>query len=77
MNDINKSFDFCRFLRIQENVFLDQVQIGDIILCYQKKKLTNTNIQQALENVVLTVRLVNEINNKSEVYIIRIGNNLN
>jgi hypothetical protein len=34
MNDINKSFDFWRFLRIQENVFLDQVQIGDIILCY-------------------------------------------
>ena len=33
-----QSFKYWRFLRILEDVFLEQVETGDLILCSNKKK---------------------------------------
>lgn len=36
-DDINGWFDFWRFLRINEKNFVQQAEIGDIILCQSKR----------------------------------------
>ena len=36
-DDISNKFDFWRFLRIDEEAFLLQAEVGDLILCRSKK----------------------------------------
>lgn len=42
-DDINQLFEFWRFLRVPENIFIAQADVGDIILCLQKKKFSLAN----------------------------------
>lgn len=42
-DDVNQLFEFWRFLRVPEGLFLAQADVGDIILCLQKKKFSLSN----------------------------------
>jgi len=38
-DDISSKFDFWRFLRIDEETFLHQAEVGDLLLCRSKKSV--------------------------------------
>lgn len=61
--NINQVFDFWRFLRIPEQLVLDQAELGDIILCLKKKKFTGSSTSEvisAIESIALVVRKTDE-----------------
>jgi hypothetical protein len=39
IEDMSKFFDYWRFLRIPEDAFIRQAEVGDLILCSSKNKL--------------------------------------
>ena len=56
-DDVNQLFEFWRFLRVPEALFLAQADIGDLILCLQKKKFTLANRLAAIEEICLLIKL--------------------
>lgn len=57
-DDVGQLFEFWRFLRVPESIFIAQADVGDIILCLQKKKFSHSNRLQAIEEICLLVKLV-------------------
>lgn len=80
-DDVNQLFEFWRFLRVPEALFLAQADIGDIILCLQKKKFSLSNRLQAIEEICLILKLDTDVDNfgggqkqnESELYVLRAG----
>lgn len=80
-DDVNQLFEFWRFLRVPEGLFLAQADVGDIILCLQKKKFSLSNRLQAIEEICLLIKLDTDEGNfggnqgpsQSELYVLRAG----
>ena len=81
---INKMFEFWRFLRITESMLLQTAEVGDIILCFGKKKYNLKNRSNAIVEVCLIVKLDEEEDAfaatktigkkaKQSLYVIRVG----
>ena len=45
-------------MRVPESIFIAQADVGDIVLCLQKKKFSHSNKLQAIEEICLLVKLV-------------------
>lgn len=81
---INKMFEFWRFLRINESMLLQTAEVGDIILCFGKKRYNLKNRSNAIVEVCLIVKLDEEEDAfaatktigkkaKQSLYVIRVG----
>ena len=78
-NAEEQSFKFWRFLRVLEDVFLDQAETGDIVLCSNKKKFSLQQMKKPchVERVFVIFRLnaANDediLSERERVYILRI-----
>ena len=84
IEDMSNYFDYWRFLRITEDAFIRQAEVGDLILCSTKKKVNIPRRQEVLrsqtmvQHLCLVVKLQTGVpeKKKDEVFIIRVGNNL-
>ena len=83
--DVSKFFDFWRFLRISEDAFIKQAEVGDIILCQSKSKKIKGMMapigggsSAVVDKVCLVVKLQTGVPEKikDEVHVIRVGNTL-
>jgi hypothetical protein len=80
-DDVNQLFEFWRFLRVPEALLLAQADVGDIVLCLQKKKFSLSNRLQAIEEICLLIKLDTEDSafgggadpSQSELYVLRAG----
>lgn len=78
--EVVSQFKFWRFLHILEDVFLDQVQTGDIVLCSNKKRfsLQQMGTPSHIDRVYILLKL-NEVNNQAigaaqdRVYVLRLS----
>lgn len=75
-DDINNWFDFWRFLRINEKNFVQQAEIGDLILCQSKRKIALTQ-EPVFDKICLLVKLQEENQIEAELYVLRVGPSLN
>ena len=63
IEDISKYFDYWRFLRITEDAFIKQAEVGDIILCSKISKMAMPRRQDMkisktfVDTVCLVVKL--------------------
>ena len=77
-DDVSKHFDYWRFLRIDEQSFSEEAEIGDLILCQSKKKLVLGQNKEA-NKVAMVVKIHSDVNatDKSELYVLRVGTDPN
>ena len=65
--DVNKNIDFWRFLRIPEEILVEQAEVGDVILCQSKRKNTlprASRVSQSnplIDKIALIVKLQTDI----------------
>lgn len=85
IEDMSKFFDYWRFLRITEDAFIKQAEVGDLILCSSKNKVNIPRVRQEVQrgqtmvqHLCLVVKLETGVpsKKKDEVFIIRIGTSL-
>jgi len=55
-DDISRYFDFWRFLRIDENMFKYQAEVGDLILCQSKKQFAIKGVR-GVDKICLVIKL--------------------
>ena len=77
--EINQYFDFWRYLRISEDAFKYQAEVGDLILCMSKKSFGKGVVDKAC----IVVKLDTGNNNASmkgddsnELFVLRVGNSM-
>lgn len=78
-DDVDAKFEFWRFLRIHENNFNQEAEVGDLILFVTKKKLklgAKLGVAPQPDRIGIIIKLNSE-NNQSEIYILRAGDHLN
>jgi hypothetical protein len=51
------SHKFWRFIRISEDAFLDQVEVGDLLLCTRKNKYRNKTGNHKIHDVYTVIQL--------------------
>lgn len=75
--DINKLFDFWRFLRISENSVIEQAETGDIVLGLQCKKSMGKVSNIKIIHVCLIIRIdeqsIEKKEDMSQIYVVRSG----
>lgn len=78
-DDINAKFEFWRFLRMHEDNFAHQAEVGDLILFATKKKLklgAHLGVAPQPDRVGIVIKL-NTDDKHSEIYILRAGDSFN
>ena len=76
-DDVSKFFEFWRFLRIDENMFKYQAEVGDLILCKSKKSILLKG-SKGIDKICLVMKLQSDGDNfnKSELFVLRVGTSL-
>jgi hypothetical protein len=73
ISDISTRFEFWRFLRIAEECFVEEAEVGDLVLCMTKKKLMLGNGVQP-DRIGIIIKLDSDkSDDKSELYVLRAG----
>jgi len=71
--EINKYFDFWRYLRISEDGFKHQAEVGDLILCMSKKSFGKGHVDKICIVIKLTTGNENGME-QNELFVLRVGN---
>jgi hypothetical protein len=56
-DDVAQTFKFWRFLRMTEDVFLNSVETGDLLLCSNKKHMKKMTMEHYVDRVFIIVKL--------------------
>lgn len=70
-DDIGTRFEFWRFLRIPEANFVEETEVGDLILCMTKKKLKLGGVQP--DRIGILVKMNAQNNDKPELFVLKAG----
>lgn len=75
-DDVSAKFDFWRFLRINEESFLLQAEVGDLLLCDNGKGLVTQS--KNIDRLCMLVKLMSDQSNTAhpELYVLRVGSNI-
>lgn len=73
LEDIGKVFEFWRFMRITEQSFLLQAEVGDMLLC---QKSGGQGLTGVVDMVGIVIKMLNETTNTEDVFILRHGSSV-